>query len=351
MVDKETAWEFADEEERRRMLKEPITEENCGQKLKLVQEVAEMSRRKLAGVLGVSEASLRRLEKGPERPGTKPTEEFMNRLRALCVIGKANFEAMSEAKKEKVSQHIGAAGGAALGVGGALGAVSALGAVGGLSAAGMTSGLAALGMGSMAVGIGAVAAIPLAAGALGYGVVKGIKKICEAKSLDLVEVDGRWEIRKRPDFESNLSLAQGEVLKQGVLTVLTSAPLEDDLHVGGKIPVDKLANAGRSCALPEEEEALAVIDCTVMGSCKNCVVFGREGIYYHNGWASKKQGRGEMPYSDFPNRSFKEAGWEVDLDRGQFVDLSGSHVSTVSLVGILDGIKQWVIDLESKKDE
>ncbi len=346
MVDKNTGWKFADEEERRRMLEEPITEENCGQKLKLVQEVAEMSRRSLARTLGVSEATLRRLEKGPEPPGTKPSEEFMNRLRALCVIGKARFQAMSEGEKKKAAEHIVAATGGALGVSGALGAVSAFGAVGGLSAAGMTSGLAALGVGSMAVGIGVVAAIPLATGALGYGVVKGIKKICDEKKLDMVEEDGRWEIRQRPDFEAKLSLTQRERLKAAILAVLGNALPQDDLHVGSKIPTKKLANAGASCALPEEEEALGLIDCTVMGSCKNCMVFGLEGVYYHNGWTSKDQGAKEIPYADFPVRLFMPAGVEVYLDQGQYLDLSGSQVSVKTLIGILDGIKQRVMDLK-----
>lgn len=63
--------------------------------------------------------------------------------------------------------------------------ISTAGSVGGLSAAGITSGLAAIG-GSMLGGIVAVALIPVAAGALGYGAIKGIKK-----SVNLTNFPGR----------------------------------------------------------------------------------------------------------------------------------------------------------------
>jgi hypothetical protein len=34
-------------------------------------------------------------------------------------------------------------------------------------------------------------------GLLGYGLVKGIKKICVANKLSCQEVDGKWEIVKK----------------------------------------------------------------------------------------------------------------------------------------------------------
>ena len=47
----------------------------------------------------------------------------------------------------------------------------------------------------MVAGIAVVAAIPVAVGAAGYGLVKAIKYICEANSLDCEEIDEHWEIR------------------------------------------------------------------------------------------------------------------------------------------------------------
>ena len=183
-----SVWEFESQRQRDRML-EPITPNNCGEKVKLVREVSGLSRRDLAKVVGVAESTIYRLE----TKKTLPTTDFMLRLSGLTAIGHARYSKMSEREKEKVSQYIGAGGGVAAGVGGAIGAISASGAVAGLSAAGITSGLAAIG-GSMLGGIAVVATIPVVAGAAGYGLVKGIKAICEANKLDCREVDKHWEL-------------------------------------------------------------------------------------------------------------------------------------------------------------
>jgi len=183
-----SVWEFETEEQKEAML-EAITPENCGKKLRLVREVSGLSRRDLAKVLGVAESTIYRLE----TKKTLPTTDFMLRLSALVAIGYARFSKMSEKDKEKISEYIGAGGGIAAGIGGAIGAISASGAIAGLSAAGITSGLAALG-GSMLGGIAVVATIPVAAGFAGYGLVKGIKAICEANKLECKEVDEHWEL-------------------------------------------------------------------------------------------------------------------------------------------------------------
>jgi hypothetical protein len=67
----------------------------------------------------------------------------------------------------------------------------------------MTSGLAAIGGGTMLAGIGVVATIPVAAGFAGFGLVKGIKMLCEANKLDCNEVDGKWEITNTIEGDSD----------------------------------------------------------------------------------------------------------------------------------------------------
>ncbi len=191
MAGKFEQWKSMSEEERDKYLKEEITKENCGDKMNFVRWISgKISKRELAKVIGVSEATIRRLE----ADDTQPTDEFMSRIAAICVIGISKFGKLKEAEKEKVSEALGASGGVIAGVGGALGAVSVLGTVGGLSAAGMTSGLAALGGGAMLTGIGVVASIPIATGLAGYGFVRGIKKICEANKLNCREINGKWEL-------------------------------------------------------------------------------------------------------------------------------------------------------------
>jgi len=188
-----SVWEFESEEQKKEMLEE-ITQENCGKKLKMVRDLTGISRRDLAATLGVSESTVFRIE----TKKTLPTKDFMLRLGGLCALGYARYSKMSKKEKETVSEYIGAGGGVATGIGGAIGAISASGSIAGLSAAGITSGLATLGGGTMLGGIIVVGAIPIAVGAAGYGLVKGIKAICEANKLSCKEVNKRFEISREP---------------------------------------------------------------------------------------------------------------------------------------------------------
>jgi len=199
MVNERNEWKFSDDKQEAEF-KEPVTKENCGKKLCIIRDLLRIPRRELARVIGVSESTLRRLEE----KNTIPTDEFMNRLQALCVIGAAKYAKLSEAEKEKVSEGLGVIGGTVAGVGGSIAAIGAAGAVGGFSAAGITSGLAAIGGGAMLTGIGVVAMIPIGTGLLGYGLVRGIKNICEANKLSSKEIDGNWEIRREETVDKHI---------------------------------------------------------------------------------------------------------------------------------------------------
>ena len=100
-------------------LTEEVTKDNCGSKLKRILEISGMSRRELAKVIGVSEGTLRRLEDSD----SQPTDEFMARLQALCVIGISRFRGMFDAQHEEVSGLFGG-GGLIAGIGGALAPVT-----------------------------------------------------------------------------------------------------------------------------------------------------------------------------------------------------------------------------------
>ncbi|MGA2677865.1 MAG: helix-turn-helix transcriptional regulator [Sedimentisphaerales bacterium] len=209
-----SVWEFESEEQKKEML-ESITQPNCGKKLKLVRDLSGLSRRELATVIGVSESTVFRIE----TKKTLPTKDFMLRLGGLVAIGHARYSKMSENEKETVSEYIGAGGGVAAGIGGAIGAISASGSVAGLSAAGITSGLAALGGGTMLGGIIVVGAIPLAFGAAGYGLVKGIKAICEANKLSCKEIDGQFEISRESIRSQMIKKGRKSSLKTDVVKI------------------------------------------------------------------------------------------------------------------------------------
>lgn len=176
---------------------EAITAENCGEKLKLVRESLMMTRRDLAKTVGCSEATISRIE----AKKTKPTSDFMNRLFGLVVIGQERYKSLSKEGRDKLVAQVAALGGTGIGLGAGISAISAGGAVAGLSAAGVASGLATIG-GSVAAGAVLVASIPVAVGFASFGLVKGIKAICEANKLNCEEVDGRFEIKLIRKVES-----------------------------------------------------------------------------------------------------------------------------------------------------
>ena len=144
-------------------------------------------------------------------------------------------------------------------------------------------------------------------------------------------------------------LAPGpEPFDQQILSMLRSRLPQESLLVEPDIPPKKLASAAGTCALPSTEHVLGIIDCTVFGSAKNGLVFGRKGIYFHNDWGSKSAGTGAIPYRQFPAREFGDGGFqEVALGHEQFLNISGSSVSKAKAIGLLRAIRELTVAFES----
>jgi hypothetical protein len=154
-------------------------------------EHSNLTVRKAAKAIGCTEPTLTRLLASK----TWPSDEMMKQGGILFELGFDRYSKLSMAQKEKISDTIGAVGGTTLGFGAITAAISALG-VPGLSAVGITSGLAVLGSlvgGGMLVGVSVAAAIPLAAGALGYGIIKAIKYFIEENVVERENYDPFWE--------------------------------------------------------------------------------------------------------------------------------------------------------------
>ncbi len=157
-------------------------------------EKFKLTNKKVAKVIGCPEASIGRILVGV----TLPSSEMLKQGAVLMEIGYDRYKKLSQAEKEKVSETIGTIGGGVVGFGTITAAVSAAG-ITGLSAAGIASGLSVIGSmvgGGMAAGIVVVAAIPIAVGALGYSIVKGIKALIETKNLNTESFEPYWEEMK-----------------------------------------------------------------------------------------------------------------------------------------------------------
>ena len=175
-----------------------ITRTNCQAFLAAFIEENKLKVRNVAKAITCSEITLERIIAGK----TVPSDEMIRQTGIMIELGFKSYSKLSKAEKEKISETIGAIGGGVLGFGGVTAAVSSLG-IAGLSAAGITSGLSVLGGivgGGMAAGIGVCAAIPIAVGAVGYALIKGIKALIDKQKLDDDRYDPFWE---RPIDEKN----------------------------------------------------------------------------------------------------------------------------------------------------
>lgn len=166
-----------------------VTRENCGSVLKeLRQKFGSMSVAELARTLGVSRSTVMRIEAGQ----TFPSDELLNRLKAIQVIGVSRFRALSEKDKARFSQ-----------------LMEEIGEnpdvfsknltrrmVKELMPAGILAGLGTIASASLNISTSVVSSIPVLSSLAGYGLIKGLKAILEANNLECIENDGVWEITK-----------------------------------------------------------------------------------------------------------------------------------------------------------
>lgn len=171
---------------------ESLTRENTPDLLGVFMNENKLTTKKIAKVIGCPDMTLIRvlLRK------TLPSDEMIKQLGLMMQIGYKKYSKLTDAEKEKLSDAIGAIGGGALGFASITAAISVLGTAG-LSAAGISSGLAALGAivgGGMVAGISVAAALPLAAGAAGYGIIKLVKNAAGEVKVNMKDIDLKWEI-------------------------------------------------------------------------------------------------------------------------------------------------------------
>lgn len=171
---------------------EELTKENCDLFLATFMDDNELNIDDIAKAISCPDGSVERILAGITQPGDKMLME----VGLMLGLGFERYTKLSKAEKKTVFEKIGTISGGALGFSAISTAVGALG-LPGLSAAGVTSGLGALGAilgGTMVTGIGVAATIPIASGALGYGVIKGAKRIFKKMNKDQVDFDPEWEV-------------------------------------------------------------------------------------------------------------------------------------------------------------
>jgi serine/threonine protein kinase len=116
-------------------------------------------------------------------------------------------------------------------------------------------------------------------------------------------------------------------------------------YVAPDILERKIGNARKSCSIPNDERVVGLIDCTFFGSASDCVVFTVNALYYHHSEPKSCAPKpGKLPYDKFRDRDFKSAWWYcVSVGPDEFFSLKSSNVRQVTLVNVLNDIKQFML--------
>lgn len=109
-----------------------------------------------------------------------------------------------------------------------------------------------------------------------------------------------------------------------VLAVIASSGVSSkDLYLHPNIPVGKLSKAKVAAAVPADDQIVALVDCTVFGSSKDCILFGTRGFY--------AKGLGTDPvsilYSEIDPATIRTKFPNKVVVGNQEVDTAGANVS------------------------
>ena len=136
-------------------------------------------------------------------------------------------------------------------------------------------------------------------------------------------------------------------IQESKMISLLSKANGPDFHIAPKIPADKLANARASAAVPKQEGVVALIDCTLFGSAKDCLVFGERAVYFNNSMADS----GSLPYSEFPDLIFNcmQPG-EIQYGNSGVIFFGRSNFPGQQMQTVFDAIKSESTRKEGERE-
>lgn len=125
---------------------------------------------------------------------------------------------------------------------------------------------------------------------------------------------------------------------------------QTSLYFGRDIPAKKLANARQTALVPATEGVIALIDCTVFGSAKNCIVFGETALYIHNSMTvsiDDHRGPARLDYGRLAWTPFVKKGSElhwngvVNVERGRtaVIETAGSSFSAAKMFELFTALQ------------
>lgn len=122
-----------------------------------------------------------------------------------------------------------------------------------------------------------------------------------------------------------------------------------DFYIGTDIPAGKANNLAQACTsagvMVPKTGFIAIMDCTVFGSCKNGLGIGESGFCTHNDWTAESAS-GFVPWGDFlaAGHVRKNAMQEVRFLRASKIgiDLSGSDLGCRDCIALFERIREAI---------
>lgn len=113
------------------------------------------------------------------------------------------------------------------------------------------------------------------------------------------------------------------------------------LYQGPNIPEKKLRTARKFCEVPDEENVLALVDCTVFGSASDAVLFGSRHVFFRN-FISQDGRPGRISYADLLRTPIhRSSEGELVLGDKLVANPSGSGLSAADLLCVLRDLVKW----------
>jgi len=173
---------------------EEFNRENMRVPLAAFIEEYELNTRLVAKAIGCSEATIIRLLAA----STLPTDKMMREVALMFQAGFARYAGLTKAERRRLwrsAEKKVVGGSVAGGVFAIPDVINAFGRTPGLSSPGIASGLKDMSGGNgMVRGIQVAAVVPIIAGTLGYGVLKGVEYFASESQLNAKKLNPEWEI-------------------------------------------------------------------------------------------------------------------------------------------------------------
>jgi predicted Ser/Thr protein kinase len=129
--------------------------------------------------------------------------------------------------------------------------------------------------------------------------------------------DFPWPGKEEESIESVTALGLVDD-EQRLREFLVQHP-QEYLFAVGKIPAERLSAGRKVCRVPAVERVLGLVDLTYEENATHCLLFGCQGIYYHNAPGSDCAETGAIRYDEFPSRAFVNHGTHVYLGNDQYL--------------------------------